>query len=124
MADQGTDIEIARAAKLLPISDIGAKLDIPANALHQYGSNKAKIDYGFLNNLADRPRGKLILVTAITPTPAGEGKTTTTVGLGDGLNRIGKKAMICVREPSLGPCFGMKGGAAGGGNDRQPSVLG
>ncbi|CAN0441368.1 unnamed protein product, partial [Discosporangium mesarthrocarpum] len=79
MADQGTDIEIARAAKLLPISDIGAKLDIPADALHQYGSNKAKIDYGFLDDLADRPRGKLILVTAITPTPAGEGKTTTTV---------------------------------------------
>lgn len=116
MADQGTDIEIARAAKLLPISDIGAKLDIPADALHQYGSNKAKIDYGFLQDISDRPRGKLILVTAITPTPAGEGKTTTTVGLGDGLNRIGKNAMICVREPSLGPCFGMKGGAAGGGH--------
>jgi formate--tetrahydrofolate ligase len=116
MADQGSDIEIARAAKLLPISEIGAKLDIPAASLHQYGSNKAKIDYGFLNDLAERPRGKLILVTAITPTPAGEGKTTTTVGLGDGLNRIGKKAMICVREPSLGPCFGMKGGAAGGGH--------
>ncbi|MFT5485540.1 MAG: formate--tetrahydrofolate ligase [Paracoccaceae bacterium] len=116
MADQGSDIEIARAAKLLPISDIGAKLDIPADALHQYGSNKAKVDYGFLKDISDRPRGKLILVTAITPTPAGEGKTTTTVGLGDGLNRIGKKAMICVREPSLGPCFGMKGGAAGGGH--------
>lgn len=116
MADQGSDIEIARAAKLLPISEIGAKLDIPADSLHQYGSNKAKIDYGFLDDIADRPRGKLILVTAITPTPAGEGKTTTTVGLGDGLNRIGKKAMICVREPSLGPCFGMKGGAAGGGH--------
>lgn len=116
MADQGSDIEIARAAKLLPISEIGAKLDIPADSLHQYGSNKAKIDYGFLDDIADRPRGKLILVTAITPTPAGEGKTTTTVGLGDGLNRIGKKTMICVREPSLGPCFGMKGGAAGGGH--------
>ncbi len=115
MADQGTDIEIARAAKLRPIAEIGDKLGIPASALHQYGSNKAKVDYGFLNDIADRPRGKLILVTAITPTPAGEGKTTTTVGLGDGLNRVGKKAAICVREPSLGPCFGMKGGAAGGG---------
>ena len=115
MADQGTDIEIARAATQLPITDIGAKLDIPANALHPYGSNKAKVDYGFLEEISDRPRGKLILVTAITPTPAGEGKTTTTVGLGDGLNRIGKKAAICIREPSLGPCFGMKGGAAGGG---------
>ncbi|MGB0630655.1 MAG: formate--tetrahydrofolate ligase [Alphaproteobacteria bacterium] len=115
MADQGTDIEIARAATQLPITDIGTKLDIPASALHAYGSNKAKVDYGFLEDLSDRPRGKLILVTAITPTPAGEGKTTTTVGLGDGLNRIGKKAAICVREPSLGPCFGMKGGAAGGG---------
>ena len=115
MADQGTDIEIARAAKQLPIPDIGAKLDIPEAALHPYGSNKAKVDYKFLKEIMERPRGKLILVTAITPTPAGEGKTTTTVGLGDGLNRIGKKAAICVREPSLGPCFGMKGGAAGGG---------
>ncbi len=115
MADQGTDIEIARGANQLPIADIGAKLEIPAEALHAYGSNKAKVDYGFLEEILDRPRGKLILVTAITPTPAGEGKTTTTVGLGDGLNRIGKNAAICVREPSLGPCFGMKGGAAGGG---------
>ena len=115
MADQGTDIEIARAANQLAIADIGAKLEIPAEALHAYGSNKAKVDYGFLEEISDRPRGKLILVTAITPTPAGEGKTTTTVGLGDGLNRIGKNAAICVREPSLGPCFGMKGGAAGGG---------
>ena len=115
MADQGTDIEIARAANQLPIADIGAKLEIPAVALHAYGANKAKVDYGFLEEISDRPRGKLILVTAITPTPAGEGKTTTTVGLGDGLNRIGKNAAICVREPSLGPCFGMKGGAAGGG---------
>ena len=115
MADQGTDIEIARAANQLPIADIGAKLEIPAVALHAFGANKAKVDYGFLEEISDRPRGKLILVTAITPTPAGEGKTTTTVGLGDGLNRIGKNAAICVREPSLGPCFGMKGGAAGGG---------
>lgn len=115
MAKQGTDIEIARGATQFPISEIGAKLDIPGGALQAYGSNKAKIDYGFLEDLKNRPRGKLILVTAITPTPAGEGKTTTTVGLGDGLNRIGKKATICIREPSLGPCFGMKGGAAGGG---------
>ncbi|MEK9644273.1 MAG: formate--tetrahydrofolate ligase [Alphaproteobacteria bacterium] len=115
MAAQGSDIEIARAATLKPIEDIGARLDIPAEALIPYGRSKAKIDFGFIDSLADRPRGKLILVTAITPTPAGEGKTTTTVGLGDGLNRIGKKAAICIREPSLGPCFGMKGGAAGGG---------
>jgi formate--tetrahydrofolate ligase len=115
MADQSSDIEIARAATMLPIADIGAKLNIPASALHQYGTDKAKIDYGYLADLSSRRRGKLILVTAITPTPAGEGKTTTTVGLGDGLNRIGKNAAICVREPSLGPCFGMKGGAAGGG---------
>ena len=115
MAKQGTDIEIARGATQFPISEIGAKLDIPGGALQAYGSNKAKIDYGFLEDLKNRPRGKLILVTAITPTPAGEGKTTTTVGLGDGLNRIGKKATVCIREPSLGPCFGMKGGAAGGG---------
>ena len=110
-----SDIEIAREATMQPIADIGAKLNIPASALHQYGANKAKIDYDFLNDIADRPRGKLILVTAITPTPAGEGKTTTTVGLGDGLNAIGKKAAVCIREASLGPCFGMKGGAAGGG---------
>ena len=115
MADQGTDIEIARAATQLPITEIGSKLNIPSAALHPYGSNKAKVDYGFLEEISNRPRGKLILVTAITPTPAGEGKTTTTVGLGDGLNRIGKNAAICIREPSLGPCFGMKGGAAGGG---------
>ena len=115
MSAQGSDIEIARAAKTLPIAEIGAKLGIPQDALHPYGSNKAKIDYAFLESLNDRPRGKLILVTAITPTPAGEGKTTTTVGLGDGLNRIGRKTAICVREPSLGPCFGLKGGAAGGG---------
>jgi len=107
------DIEIARAAKTLPISDIAARLDIPDDRLHAYGMTKAKVDVGYLE---DRPvRGKLILVTAMTPTPAGEGKTTTTVGLGDGLNRIGRNAIVCVREPSLGPCFGMKGGAAGGG---------
>ncbi len=98
-----------------PIADIGAKLDIPAAQLHLYGPHKAKVSLDFVNSLADKPDGKLILVTAITPTPAGEGKTTTTVGLGDALNRIGKKTAICLREPSLGPCFGMKGGAAGGG---------
>jgi formate--tetrahydrofolate ligase len=110
-----SDIEIARAARMQPIAEIGARLDIPAEALHPYGHTKAKLDAGYIDGLADRPDGKLVLVTAITPTPAGEGKTTTTVGLGDALNRIGKKAMICLREPSLGPCFGMKGGAAGGG---------
>lgn len=110
-----SDIAIARHADKKPIRDIAAKLGIPEQALRPYGHYIAKIDNQFLRGLADQPRGKLILVTAITPTPAGEGKTTTTVGLGDGLSRIGKKAMICVREPSLGPCFGMKGGAAGGG---------
>ena len=98
-----------------PIAEVGAKLGVPADAIMQYGPYKGKISFDFIDGLRDRPDGKLILVTAITPTPAGEGKTTTTVGLGDGLNRIGKKAAICLREPSLGPCFGMKGGAAGGG---------
>ena len=88
---------------------------MPADALMQYGPSKAKVSFDYLDSVKSNPDGKLILVTAISPTPAGEGKTTTTVGLGDGLNRIGKKAMICLREPSLGPCFGMKGGAAGGG---------
>ena len=110
-----SDIEIAREATLQPIAEIGAKLDIPADSLLAYGPHKAKVSFDFLKTLQDRPDGKLILVTAINPTPAGEGKTTTTVGLGDGLNRIGKKTAICLREPSLGPCFGMKGGAAGGG---------
>lgn len=110
-----SDIEIARKAKMKPISEIGAQLDIPEDALIPFGRTKAKISGDYLAELNGRPNGKLILVTAINPTPAGEGKTTTTVGLGDGLNRIGKKAMICLREPSLGPCFGMKGGAAGGG---------
>ena len=110
-----SDIEIARAADMRPIADIGAKLGISRDALLPYGPTKAKVSYAFMDGLAGRPNGKLILVTAITPTPAGEGKTTTTVGLGDGLNRIGKNAAICLREPSLGPCFGMKGGAAGGG---------
>jgi formate--tetrahydrofolate ligase len=110
-----SDIEIAQAAKLLPIQDIAAKLDIPANSLIPYGHDKAKISAGFIAANGHAQDGKLVLVTAVSPTPAGEGKTTTTVGLGDGLNRIGKKALICLREPSLGPCFGMKGGAAGGG---------
>jgi formate--tetrahydrofolate ligase len=110
-----TDIEIAREAKKKPIMEIGAKLGIPAEHLLPYGHDKAKVGQEFIKSLAGRPDGKLILVTAINPTPAGEGKTTTTVGLGDGLNRIGKKAVVCIREASLGPNFGMKGGAAGGG---------
>ncbi len=110
-----SDIEIARAATMKPIAEIGARLDIPSDALQPYGHTKAKIGFDFLNAQASNPDGKLILVTAVTPTPAGEGKTTTTVGLGDALNRIGKRTAICLREPSLGPCFGMKGGAAGGG---------
>ncbi|AHM04240.1 Formate--tetrahydrofolate ligase [Roseibacterium elongatum DSM 19469] len=110
-----TDIEIAREARKKPIQDIGAKLGILSDALIPYGHDKAKVGQDFIASLADRPDGKLILVTAINPTPAGEGKTTTTVGLGDGLNRIGKRAAICIREASLGPNFGMKGGAAGGG---------
>jgi len=110
-----SDIEIARDARKQPIQDIGAKLGIPAADLLPYGHDKAKISQDFISSVQDRPNGKLILVTAINPTPAGEGKTTTTVGLGDGLNRIGKKAAVCIREASIGPCFGMKGGAAGGG---------
>ena len=110
-----SDIEIARAAKKKPIFEIGKSLNIPATDLLPFGHDKAKISQTFINSVRNRPNGKLILVTAINPTPAGEGKTTTTVGLGDGLNRIGKKAMICIREASLGPNFGMKGGAAGGG---------
>ncbi len=110
-----SDIEIARDAKKRPIQEIGAKLAIANENLLPYGHDKAKISADFIASLAARKDGKLILVTAINPTPAGEGKTTTTVGLGDGLNFIGKKAAICLREPSLGPCFGVKGGAAGGG---------
>ncbi|MBO9418701.1 MULTISPECIES: formate--tetrahydrofolate ligase [Stappiaceae] len=110
-----SDIEIARAAKMKPIQEIGDRLNIPEESLLPYGRTKAKISADFIEGLNGKENGKLILVTAINPTPAGEGKTTTTVGLGDGLNRIGKNAMICLREPSLGPCFGMKGGAAGGG---------
>jgi formate--tetrahydrofolate ligase len=115
MADVKSDIEIARAAKKKPIMEVGAKIGIPAEHLLPYGHDKAKISAEFIAANRARPNGRLILVTAINPTPAGEGKTTTTVGLGDGLNRIGKRAIICLREPSLGPCFGVKGGAAGGG---------
>ena len=110
-----SDIEIAREATMKPIAEVGAKLDIPADQLLHFGPHKAKLSFDYINTLQDKPDGKLILVTAITPTPAGEGKTTTSVGLGDGLNKIGKRTAICLREPSLGPCFGMKGGAAGGG---------
>ena len=110
-----SDIEIARAAQKKPIMEIGDKLGIPAADLLPYGHDKAKVSQKFINSVQDKEDGKLILVTAINPTPAGEGKTTTTVGLGDGLNKIGKNAMICIREASLGPNFGMKGGAAGGG---------
>ena len=110
-----SDIEIARAATMRPIAEVAAKVGIPADALVPYGTTKAKVSFDYIDSLKGRPDGKLVLVTAISPTPAGEGKTTTTVGLGDGLNRIGKKAMMCLREPSLGPCFGVKGGAAGGG---------
>ena len=110
-----TDIKIAREAKKLPIQEIGQKLSIPSDHLLPFGHDKAKISAEFIKQQETKSNGKLILVTAINPTPAGEGKTTTTVGLGDGLNAIGKKAAICIREASLGPCFGMKGGAAGGG---------
>ncbi len=110
-----SDIEIARDANKKPIQQIGDKLGIDSVHLLPFGHDKAKVSADFIKSLAPRPDGKLILVTAISPTPAGEGKTTTTVGLGDGLNRIGKRAMSCLREPSLGPCFGVKGGAAGGG---------
>jgi formate--tetrahydrofolate ligase len=110
-----SDIEIARQAVMKPVIEIGSRLGIPEKSLVPFGHTKAKVHLDYIDSLKDRGPGKLILVTAITPTPAGEGKTTTTVGLGDGLNAIGRKAMICLREPSLGPCFGMKGGAAGGG---------
>ncbi|MBO6796124.1 formate--tetrahydrofolate ligase [Maricaulis sp.] len=111
-----SDIDIARAANMLPITDVAEKLGIPSTALAQYGNDKAKLTADYIKSLNGGEDGNLILVTAVNPTPAGEGKTTTTVGLGDALNRIGKRATICIREPSLGPCFGMKGGAAGGGH--------
>lgn len=110
-----TDIQIAREANKIHIKEVAAKIDIPAAELRQYGQDKAKLSQDFIQSIQSKPDGKLILVTAISPTPAGEGKTTTSVGLNDGLNKIGKKAVVCLREPSLGPCFGMKGGAAGGG---------
>ena len=115
-SDMNPDLAIARAATLKPIGAIAETAGIPEDALHPYGKHVAKLDLGYLRGLEERPRGKLVLVTAISPTPAGEGKTTTTVGLGDALNRIGRKTMICLREPSLGPCFGQKGGATGGGH--------
>ncbi len=110
-----SDIEIARAAKKIHIRDVAAKINIPEENLIPYGHDAAKIDFNFIEKSKANPDGKLVLVTAINPTPAGEGKTTTSVGLNDGLNKIGKKSIVCLREPSLGPCFGMKGGAAGGG---------
>src|ERR1700760_1101609 len=115
-ANPKSDIEISQAAKKRPILDVAReKLGIPAESLEPYGHYKAKISMDFIKSLQGKPNGKLILVSAISPTPAGEGKTTTTVGLTDALNVIGQKAMLCLREPSLGPSFGMKGGAAGGG---------
>ncbi len=110
-----SDIEIARAAAIKPISEIADRIGIPGEALSPFGHTKAKVSLDYIDSLKNRPNAKLILVTAITPTPAGEGKTTTSVGLTDGMSRIGKNTMVCLREPSLGPCFGMKGGAAGGG---------
>ena len=115
LSDYNSDIAIARAAKKKPIKEIAGRLGMSEEDIVPYGHDKAKIAAPFLKSLEGRPDGKLILVTAVNPTPAGEGKTTTTVGLGDGLNRIGKNALICIREASLGPCFGVKGGAAGGG---------
>ena len=117
MAKVKSDIEIARKAKMKPISKILAKIKVPdeSSAFSPMGRHIAKINFEFLDKLKKKKDGKLILVTAITPTPAGEGKTTTSVGLSDGLNKIGKKSIVCLREPSLGPSFGMKGGAAGGG---------
>ena len=115
MTTARSNIEIARDAKMKPITEVGGKIGIPADALLSYGPHKAKLSFDFIDSLKSRTDGKLVLVTAITPTPAGEGKTKTTIGLCDGLNRIGQHAMACLREPSLGPCFGQKGGAAGGG---------
>ena len=109
------DIDIARSATMLPIARIAEKLGIGAEDLEPFGKTKAKISLDLYRRLQGQPAGKLILVTAITPTPAGEGKTTTSIGLTDGLNRLGVRAALCIREPSLGPCFGLKGGAAGGG---------
>ena len=110
-----SDIEIAQETQMTVINEIADKLDIHDEYVENYGKYKAKIDYRMLKQYQDKPNGKLILVTAINPTPAGEGKTTTTVGLGDALSAMGKKTVIALREPSLGPVFGVKGGAAGGG---------
>jgi formate--tetrahydrofolate ligase len=110
-----SNIDIAQAAQMLPIGQVAERLGIPEESLEPHGRHKAKVSLGYLDSIKDRPRGKLVLVTAVSPTPAGEGKTTTTVGLGDALTRLGERAMVCLREPALGPVFGMKGGAAGGG---------
>jgi len=115
MAPMKSDIEIAREASLHPIAEVGARLGIPPGELVQYGHTKAKLNLDYVQGLQDRPDGKLILVTAMSPTPAGEGKTTVAIGLADGMNQLGSRASVCLREPSLGPCFGLKGGAAGGG---------
>ena len=117
MSDVKSDIQIAREANMNPIKDVLAKIGVPddASAFSPIGRHIAKINLEYLDGLKEKKDGNLILVTAITPTPAGEGKTTTSVGLNDGLNKIGKKTVVCLREPSLGPSFGMKGGAAGGG---------
>ena len=115
MTSYPSDLEIANAAIKKPIQEIAKIINIDEKALIKFGDDKAKLSTDLINSLSKNKSGKLILVTAISPTPAGEGKTTTSVGLVDGLCHIGKKAMICLREPSLGPCFGMKGGAAGGG---------
>ena len=109
-----SDIEISQRATLLPITSIASRLGIPPEAIDCYGRYKAKLALEYAASLDSRPNGALVLVTAISPTPAGEGKTTTTIGLGDALNRIGKKSVVCLREPSLGPVFGMKGGSTGG----------
>ncbi|MCB1733147.1 MAG: formate--tetrahydrofolate ligase, partial [Halieaceae bacterium] len=109
------DIEIARAADIRPITEIAAGLDIPPQQLVPYGHTKAKLQLDYLQSLDARPDGSLVLVTAMSPTPAGEGKTTVAIGLADAMRRLGARASVCLREPSLGPCFGLKGGAAGGG---------
>ena len=110
-----TDIEIAQEAVMLPITEVAKQLGISPDDLELYGKYKAKLSNEYLDSIKDNKKGKLILVTAINPTPAGEGKTTTSVGLGEAFGKLGKKAVIALREPSLGPCFGIKGGAAGGG---------
>ena len=117
-----TDIQIAQEAKMDLIKNVAAKLDITEDELDLYGKYKAKLSDELMDKIKDRPDGKLILVTAINPTPAGEGKTTTSVGLGQAFGKLGKKAVIALREPSLGPCFGIKGGAAGGGYPFVPAI--